>query len=116
MSAWCSPAPAAIALSSAMAASSAVTWHPACLELGAQPFERRLILASQRAETGQRVRYEGRAGVGVVGDPFDQPVQRIGDLLGRGNGVEDRVRALLPHASVMTRPRRCGPPGATAGR
>ena len=41
-------------------------WQPAFLSSGAKPFERRLILASQRAETGQRVRYEGRAG--VVGD------------------------------------------------
>ena len=63
------PAPAAIA--AFLSHGGVERRHVAArlLEPGAKPFERRLILASQLAETGQHVRYEGRAG--VVGDPFD---------------------------------------------
>ena len=115
MSACVGPRPPASPLSSAMASSSAVTRQPAFLSCERSSLEGRAIFLLQRREPFQHLGCKGRAGIGC--GFLDQSFQRIGDILGRVDGVTAiRFSDSFVWSPFIARSPRCGARGPSARR
>ena len=80
---------------------------PGLLQLRAQRLEGGAIFLLQRREPLQHLGREGRARIGC--GLLDQSFQRIGDVLGRVDGVRDQVLAFVRSgSSFIVRPPRAG--------
>ena len=93
--------------------------HPAArtLQLSAQRLERGAVVFLQRRKPLQHFGRERRAGIGRRF--LDQAVQRIGNVLGRVDGLGDQVLGVsisLSCSSLIARPPRRGARGRAACR